>query len=1016
MGTLDGMKYRSIFALIYLLLYILPISTHAQNSLPISSVQGDGAISPIEGQRVTIEGVVTGLFDGGQADNPNWLVFVQDAGDGEAATSDGIPVYVGRERPNITLGDHVTVTGEVTEFFELTELIRADVQVLESGMALPDPVVIDGATDLETLEGMRVQVSGIGNQTGSCRFEVAFDGGDRALMPVLMHDDSICIELDANTEVATLIGVLTYHFGEYKIVLQNSADIVLEANEMPQLFTDSTVDCLLITEIYYRPIGRNTEEEWIELTNSCPDNLPVGSFKLSDTEGLFQFPNDAVIEAGRSIIVAQDGGGFARAFGFTPNFELNDSDSAVPNMRRIEGSGIALANDGDGLFLLDADDALIDAVSYGNDTTFLQPAPFSVGEGESLGRRFGNCDSDSAADFAPEQTPSPGVVVFDDRCGESIPNADDPLTIGAIQGNGGVSPLVNQAVTFEGVVTGWHEDRNTSGITFYTLYVQDMVGQEDGDPTTSDGIPVFLARQQPTAQIGDHVRVNGVVTEFFGLTEIDDEGVRVEILSSGNLLPTPIEIAPTNDADLATLFEPLEGMRVHLGFGAVRVVGATFDGCGFGVIREDAGIERVYRRSSADPIAAVIPILHRSDVDCSDFPNVKLNDVVSGLSGVLTYNFDQFKILTQSFDDVIVDEATLPEPPTAPTVAENQFSVISFNVENLFDRIDDTGNDAEPKLDERELGLKLAKLAYALGVTAGCPTVVAVQEVEKATLLEDLANGVAQYCETDYEVVHLESADVRGIDLAFLVDGGRVWVESAELHRTCTTIDTNIDDPLANCNNGLEPLFSRPPLLMKAQVDGVPFTFINNHFKSKRGGEFETEARRVEQAAFVATLIAANADERVVVIGDFNDYEDAEPMRTLERAGLENLLKRVPDDERYTFVFGGVAQLIDGVFVSEILRQEVTVVTILHTNADYPDSLGRDMEQMAFKATDHDLPFVLFDLNAEAVVEIVEQPVDDEAEGANWLLWGGIAGLVLLGGGVGFVAGRRGKPASEPAG
>ncbi len=1007
-----------------IILFLLPIllfsTVYAQQTFPIGTVQGSGVASPIEGQRVTIEGIVTGLFDGGQADNPNWLVFVQDAGDGDDATSDGIPVYVGKERPAVEIGDRVSATGEITEFFELTEMTRADVRVLASSATLPDPIIIDATSNLETLEGMRVELREvIANQTGSCQFTISHDDGTP--LTVLMQSNDFCVEItETNVLQASVTGVLTFHFGKFKLVLQNGRDAVIASSGTTQTptFLKSAIHCLLITEIYYDGFGRDTEEEWIELTNNCAETVAIAQFKLSDaeefagTEGIFRFPDGAIIESGRSVIVAQQAVGFERAFGFLPNFELDDSDPAVPNLLQVQGGPIELANGGDSVILLDERDGLIDAVSYGDNTTFLNPAPLNVGEGQSLGRRFGNCDTDLSADFAPEQQPSPGIIVRNESCGVQT-STNEQLTIGAIQGSGDVSPFVNQRVTFEGVVTGWHEDRNTSGITFYTLYVQDMIGREDGDPATSDGIAVFLAVEKPNAQVGDHVRVNGLVTEFFGLTEIDDDAVRVEILSSGNVLPTPLEIAPTNDDDLASLFEPMEAMRVHLGFGAARVVGATFDGCGFSVIREDAGVERVYRRHASDPIGAVVPILNRSDVDCDDFPNVKLNDVVSGLSGVLTYNFDQFKILTQDFSDVIVDAAPFPAPPVAPAIGEGQFSVLSFNVENLFDGIDDTGNDAEPKLDERELGLKLAKLAYALGVTAGCPTVVAVQEVEKATLLEDLANGVAQYCEMDYAVVHEESADARGIDVAFLVDSSRVIVLSADLKRACTHIDTNIDDPLANCADGQEPLFSRPPLFMRARVDGQVFTFVNNHFKSKRGGEFETEARRVEQAAFLGTLVQTNTGERVIVIGDFNDYEDAEPLRTLAQAGLENVLQRVSDQERYSFVFSGVAQLIDGIFVSEILQDEVATVTILHTNADYPDSLGHDLEMMAFKATDHDLPFVIFDV--EEQFEWIDEAIDDvpAEENGRLILWGGIAGMVLVGAGVGFFVGRRGSKTSD---
>ncbi len=55
--------------------------------------------------------------------------------------------------------------------------------------------------------------------------------------------------------------------------------------------------------------------------------------------------------------------------------------------------------------------------------------------------------------------------------------------------------------------------------------------------------------------------------------------------------------------------------------------------------------EPVLRRTLDDPTGRVIPVLYPTDVDCSDMPQVKTGDMIDGLSGVLIYNFDEFKIL-----------------------------------------------------------------------------------------------------------------------------------------------------------------------------------------------------------------------------------------------------------------------------------------------------------------------------------------------------------------------------------
>ncbi len=123
---------------------------------------------------------------------------------------------------------------------------------------------------------------------------------------------------------------------------------------------------------------------------------------------------------------------------------------------------------------------------------------------------------------------------------------------------------------------------------------------------------------------GDQVRVTGQVTEFFGFTELDDNGLQIQREADNVPLPDPIFIDPpaANEA-LAAYFEPLESMRVAVA-GEARVVGPTFGGCGFSVVTESMTAARIFRRQLADPIGEVLPILHTSDVDCTGFPVVQV--------------------------------------------------------------------------------------------------------------------------------------------------------------------------------------------------------------------------------------------------------------------------------------------------------------------------------------------------------------------------------------------------------
>ena len=164
----------------------------------------------------------------------------------------------------------------------------------------------------------------------------------------------------------------------------------------------------------------------------------------------------------------------------------------------------------------------------------------------------------------------------------------------------------------------------------------------------------------------------------------------------------------------------------------------------------------------------------------------------------------------------------------------------------------------------------------------------------------------------------------------------------------------------------------------------------------------------------MADILATDSEANVIVLGDFNDYEHSPPLLALaENGNLENVLLRLPDETRYSYVFGGVSQLIDGIFVSPALQDNVTDVMILHVNADYPDALAVDVspEALLFKTTDHDLPLLVLQLDklpapepnvtATAVPDptpINSEPIEQPTVSNGWIWWL-VAGLVAGGGG-----------------
>jgi len=136
----------------------------------IGAVQGPGLASPLAGQTVTVEGIVSGDFQSGDSTPAADLsgFYLLGSADGDADTSDGLFVYEQTSMVDVAVNDRVRVTGKVTEFHSETQLIAADVEVLGRSRANPVPLTLPGdvtinsdgypIADLERFEGMLVRI------------------------------------------------------------------------------------------------------------------------------------------------------------------------------------------------------------------------------------------------------------------------------------------------------------------------------------------------------------------------------------------------------------------------------------------------------------------------------------------------------------------------------------------------------------------------------------------------------------------------------------------------------------------------------------------------------------------------------------------------------------------------------------------------------------------------------------------------------------------------------------------
>ena len=266
------------------------------------------------------------------------------------------------------------------------------------------------------------------------------------------------------------------------------------------------------------------------------------------------------------------------------------------------------------------------------------------------------------------------------------------------------------------------------------------------------------------------------------------------------------------------------------------------------------------------------------------------------MAGALVYNFDQYKIVFDSADQLTIEFAPLPTAPSLPAFGPQQIVMASINAEDYFDTVRDTNEEGEPVLSAEELAARQAKAGpyhrprarlsdgdwFAGGGARGA--VDGVIGRPRGGLRVRLRSQPAR------------SPDARGIDNALLSDPRRVQIDDVVLRQTCSPVPTAIVDHSLTCEAGTEPLFGRPPLQVVARIDGQAYVVFVNHFKSKRGGEIETGLERIRQAvvlnSLAAELLATDPSARIVALGDFNDTDLSPALALLSDPAQGNVCAR----------------------------------------------------------------------------------------------------------------------------
>lgn len=583
-------------------------------------------------------------------------------------------------------------------------------------------------------------------------------------------------------------------------------------------------------------------------------------------------------------------------------------------------------------------------------------------------------DTDAASDWVisdfnlgPANTPTAGGL---DGC------APLDLSIAEIQGDAQRSDFEGEAVTTSGIVTLYSADGRD-------FWLQDPFG--DGDPLTSDGIVVDDGGLLPGApSVGDLVEITAVVEEQqFGnalpLTRLDAPSA-VTVLSTGNPLPPPVALTDLPSVSIAegiAFWEPLEGMLASIS--DARVVAATNTFGEFVTITETDAVpgsgyfpqtKQILIRSLGGESVDYNPErVMVDDTSLSEPIQVMPGDKVLGLAGAVDYTFGNYKL--QPLDGFSLETHQVPRAPVSRRFGPmGNTAITTFNVENLFDLVDDPVKDDQGSTPTpEELDTQLTKLALAVRTELLLPEILVVQEVENTSILQELGDRVNAAAGTSYVATSFETSDERGIEPGFLWDSSRVGL-----------LDTfQLSGPDVEAAFGpSSPSPGREPLVGVFDIAGVEFTIVANHFKSKSGDDplfgvndpptRVTEVQRKAQAQvvrdFVDSVLDADPDALVMVAGDLNDFQFAEPgegsdhpVAILEggpgETPLTNLLGLEKAAETFTFVFDGNSQVLDHMLVSPALLELAVAADILHFNAGFPAVFSSD-SSTTVRSADHD--------------------------------------------------------------
>jgi Skp family chaperone for outer membrane proteins len=282
-------------------------------------------------------------------------------------------------------------------------------------------------------------------------------------------------------------------------------------------------------------------------------------------------------------------------------------------------------------------------------------------------------------------------------------------------------------------------------------------------------------------------------------------------------------------------------------------------------------------------------------------------------------------------------------------------TVAFYNFENLFDTINNPNNDEEwlpngaQNWTSKKYHKKLENLARVLSEigsseNTNSPTLIGGCEIENRGVLEDLVKE-PKLAVHDYGIVHFDSPDKRGIDVALLYQKKHFkptsYVniplliyrkETKSKEKDKETEEDKADKDKIEAEAG-ERVYTRDVLLVTGFLDGEEVNVMVNHWPSRSGGEkksspFREEAGRLNRK-IMDSIYKINPNAKIITMGDLNDGSYNKSVKEgigaklkkseVTEFGIYNPFEQMAKEGNASLFYRDAGDIFDQIMVSEAL-------------------------------------------------------------------------------------------------